>query len=114
PRLSARAIKAPPCIIPNRLLRSSRATSSAVTRSGDTCVILRPRNSAKGGCLWAASFICVCYQPARKQQGLGPKVRALTLQSCVQSAARLWHDANIWARRLEALWPNLLGFVVAD
>src|SRR5215510_13038808 len=70
PRLSARAIRAPPCMIPKRLLRSSRATSSAVTRSGDTWVTFSPRNSANAGCLLAASFI-ICSQPIPNREGRG-------------------------------------------
>src|SRR5690349_4244319 len=48
---------APPCMMPNRLLNSSRAFNSAVTRSGETCVILMSRNWAKAGWLCARSSI---------------------------------------------------------
>src|SRR5690348_4036373 len=113
PRLSAKAMRAPPCMIPKRLLRSSRAASSAVTRSGDMCVILRPRNSAKGGCLFAASFIMVVPRPP-KYEGRGRyRPRPLRAMSRVL-VTRLWHDADIGPRRLEALGPDFLCFVIAD
>src|SRR5205823_2572616 len=56
PRLSASAMMAPPCRMLKRLLSSSRATSSPVTRSAEIWVILNPRNSANGGCSTAASL----------------------------------------------------------
>src|SRR5262245_20069934 len=101
-------------MMPKRLLRSSRPTSSAVTRSGEMWVILRPRNSAKGGCLWAASFICIAPRGGKKSKGSDLKARALVLQSRFVLTAWLRHDANIRARRLEALRPYFLGFLVAD
>src|SRR5690242_9389109 len=104
---------APPCMIPKRLLRSSRATSSAVTRSGETCVILRPRNSANGGCLLAASFIQFP-QPRLNSKGADVIVRALCVQICDRSAPRLRHDADIGPGRLETLGPDFFGFLVAD
>src|SRR5215471_19166732 len=114
PRLSASAIRAPPCMIPKRLLRSSRATSSAVTRSGDTWVTLSPRNSAKGGCLFAASFICLLPAYTENREGRGryrPRPHRAILWL---SALRLRNDANVRTRGLETLRPDFLGFIVTD
>ena len=47
---TAKAISAPPCSTPLRLVRFSVTGSSAVTRSGETCVIFMPMKSANGGC----------------------------------------------------------------
>ena len=50
PRLSAKAIRAPPCMTRLRLVRFSVTRSSAVTRSGETWVIFMPMKAANGGC----------------------------------------------------------------
>src|SRR5579885_1673536 len=103
-------MSAPPCMMPWRLFSSSRATSSAVTRSGETWVILMPRNSAKGGCLRAASFMATLQHEKTRARGL----RSRPVTRCFGgSALRLRHVPDIGSRRLESLRPDLLRLLVA-
>src|SRR3974390_805714 len=117
PRLSASAISAPPCMMLKRLLNSSRIASLAVTRSRDTCVILMPSQCAKGGCCRAASLTSRSLIPksssTHKERARACRPRPSNSSWC-SPLPRLRHDADIGPRRLEALWPNLLGLVVGD
>src|SRR5262245_2424661 len=73
--------------------------------------MLRPRKSAKGGCISAASFISDA--PSRKTKARTLRPAPLLRNLATRLAPRLRNDADVWPRCFEALWPEPLGFFIA-